>query len=102
MTPWVLAGLGMCHLENRGFFLPLKLKALSTSPWRRGRWCVESAPKKVLIRRNAPPESGIGEHRHLEQQPRVSPFSFYYRPPNVLARRGELSARRLAPGGRWD
>ena len=25
-----------------------------------------------------------------------------YRPPNVLARRGELSARRLAPGGRWD
>ena len=27
---------------------------------------------------------------------------FYYRPPNVLARRGELSARRLAPGGRWD
>ena len=26
----------------------------------------------------------------------------FYRPPNVLARRGELSARRLAPGGRWD
>ena len=25
-----------------------------------------------------------------------------YRPPNVLARRGEPSARRLAPGGRWD
>ena len=25
-----------------------------------------------------------------------------YRPPNVLARRGELSARRLSPGGRWD
>ena len=26
----------------------------------------------------------------------------YYRPLHVLARRGELSARRLAPGGRWD
>ena len=37
---------------------------------------------------------------------RVSSLQFWavgiYRPPNVLARRGELSARRLAPGGRWD
>ena len=32
----------------------------------------------------------------------VCGLNFNYRPPNVLARRGELSARRLAPGGRWD
>ena len=39
--------------------------------------------------------------RAIGQVPCGRCFDFY-RPPNVLAHRGELSARRLAPGGRWD